>query len=70
VTNWACRPWGSNLDHIFIGAGFLDSCPELTRFVYEYWLRKAGERRLAYREDIEPADLIRALPGVTSVKVL
>jgi len=58
------------LDRIFIGLGFLDSCPELTRFVYEYWLCKAGERRLAYREDIEPADLIRALPGIQLVDVL
>ena len=47
-----------------------EGCPELTRFVYEYWLGKAGQRRLAYREEIEPVDLIRALPGVTSVKVL
>lgn len=58
------------MDRIFIGAGFLDSCPELTRFVYEYWLGKAGERRLAYREDIEPADLIPALPGIQLIDVL
>ena len=40
------------------------------REVHEYWHRKAGQRRMPSRGDIDPAELKRYLPRITLVDVV
>jgi hypothetical protein len=48
---------------------FLDVCSPPVADIFHYWNRKRAERVLPKRCDIDPADIVRHLPGLVLVDV-
>jgi hypothetical protein len=48
---------------------FLELCSPPLAEVFHYWNGKRGERAMPLRSDIDPADLVRHLPGICLVEV-
>src|SRR4029453_3135058 len=49
---------------------FLDICSLQVREMYEHWAALRGDRVLPHRDDLDPARIIRYLPGIMLVDVL
>ena len=50
---------------------FPRTCHPHTIAIYEYWLRKCGERRMPTRDDIDPTEMApKWLPGICLVDVV